>query len=366
MTTTRRIIEGTWTCSSCDTAKIPGSQKLCPECGNPRNDDEAKFDFGATTASGASTLATVEDTTKLELAAAGADWYCAVCDAANRGSADRCGQCGNTDPTNRLAKKAEKPATPAANPPKVAKPTSRRAVGCGCGILTLGALLCGGLLYWGFSAKELTGKVTSVRWERSIDVEQFTPVTLQAFRKEIPSTRSVMPKNGKGGVPGATNIRGCVTKETKAAGCETKQVREACGTETKCHTKDLGNGFAEEVCEEETKYCSKSEEVCHDAEYAESCTYDSHAWKKIDTRKASGKDNKPQWPEVPPLGALDRQVKAGNYWVSVEYNDGGEAVKAEHTVEEREFPLLNVGSPVTVAVSRLGGVEGIHPAKNTP
>ena len=48
MATRTRIIEGTWTCTSCQTPGILGRHKKCTQCGNPREETggESHFDFG--------------------------------------------------------------------------------------------------------------------------------------------------------------------------------------------------------------------------------------------------------------------------------------------------------------------------------
>ncbi|MEQ1571714.1 MAG: hypothetical protein ABMA64_39160, partial [Myxococcota bacterium] len=83
----RRIIEGTWACTSCDERGIPGRHAVCPSCGNPRENREASFVFD-----GAAETVTAPEL--VARAAAGADRHCPQCAAANRGDAAACVQCG--------------------------------------------------------------------------------------------------------------------------------------------------------------------------------------------------------------------------------------------------------------------------------
>jgi hypothetical protein len=360
MSSRKRIIEGTWTCSSCDTAGIPGSEKVCSVCGNPRNDEEAKFDFGSETASGASALASVTDDSKLQLAAAGADWYCANCDTSNRGDAERCGECGTSDPAARLAKKPEKPA---ATPPVAPAPAPKKRGLTGCLLLlVLGMVFvcAGGICYFGFRKQALDGSITGVHWERSVELERFTPVTRQDWKREIPSMLSTLPKAGAGERIGADRVRDCRPKEKKPAGCEKVKKKEQCGTEEKCRKKDLGNGFAEETCEDVPKYCEVDVEECHDAVIEEWCTYDSYEWRSLEKQATKGSDNAPKWPVTSPTGPLDRTVKAGKYFVTVKYTDGGEPKTGEQNVEETVFSLMPPGTAVIVEVSALGGLDGVR------
>ena len=109
-----RIIEGTWTCSSCETRDIPGREKTCTSCGNPRErDGESNFDFGPTSATGRAAREAVSDADALDLARAGADWHCLNCGAANRGDQPSCRTCAAPAP--------ERPGTPPP-PPSPAAP----------------------------------------------------------------------------------------------------------------------------------------------------------------------------------------------------------------------------------------------------
>lgn len=84
------VIEGAWDCSQCQKIGIPGREKECPECGDPRNailtpEEKPYFPKGARE---------VTDPSELELARAGPDWNCGHCGKANRGTARSCEGCG--------------------------------------------------------------------------------------------------------------------------------------------------------------------------------------------------------------------------------------------------------------------------------
>ncbi|MEQ1504709.1 MAG: hypothetical protein ABMB14_20895, partial [Myxococcota bacterium] len=83
----RRIIEGTWDCTSCDRVGILGRHKICPSCGNPREQRESTFDFGQRAPE-------VRDAELVDLARAGRDWFCPQCNTGNRGDGAVCKQCG--------------------------------------------------------------------------------------------------------------------------------------------------------------------------------------------------------------------------------------------------------------------------------
>lgn len=368
MSERRRIIEGTWNCSSCENAGIPGGQKVCPACGNPREDEEAKFDFGKRDASGASELASVDDAAKLELAAAGADWYCANCGTANTGTAEQCKACGNADAEGRLAKKPDKPvAAPPTPPPEPPKKSGGsmfvRAIGCfflGSVPLVLGAFaLIVALTFW---KTEETGQITGMQWSRDVHLETWTKATKTGWKTDFGKRPSVMPTSGKGEYAGADNVRSCTRKEKSPKKCEQKTKKTACGTEEKCEVKDLGNGFAEEVCKDVTKYCDEKYEECTEAVIDDWCTYDTYEWKRAKSAHAEGVDAAPKWPaDAPSAGALDRLVKAEKYTIEVAYGAGEQAVFEPTT--EAEYTQWAPQQPVTVVVNGLGQIDSLLPAK---
>lgn len=365
----RRIIEGTWKCSSCDTADIPGSSKVCPVCANPREDDEAKFDFGKRDASGKSDKESVADAAALELANAGADWYCASCCGANRGDAEKCKICGDSDPTSRLAKKPEKPkaAPPGPPPPPAAAGGAGKAAagmglaGCLVGGFALTVLLVvGGLIMATMWTTSAEGKVASLHWERTVQTETFTPVQGKTgWKSDLKVVPSKLPTAGKGEVIGVDNLRSCTRLEKSPKKCEMVDKKVECGTEEKCEVKDKGNGFAEEICKDVTKYCQQKVEECKEAVIDDKCTYDTYEWKKAGAPAASkGDDNKPAWPAVAAAGALDRQVKTEKYVVTVT------ADKVTNTYEpttEAAFTKYSVGQSVVVTTNALGAVTDVKP-----
>ena len=373
-----RIIEGTWNCTSCDTKGIPARHKVCPQCGNPREltGKESEFDFGGVDAkSGKSLREGVTDTETLRLAAAGEDWFCAYCGAANRGDTPRCRQCSAERTPD--AKAAPKQAFDTPPPQPVAAPKKRMGTKAW---LAVGALLscCFGtglFSLWAGSTHEYSGEVTGTAWKRAVVQERFTPVSRTGWRDELSSTPPRMPVNGAGEVAGVANVRSCVSRQrgTRRVAdgtervCRTKSRRVACGTEEKCRRQDRGNGFVEEVCEDVTKYCNESYEDCQNETryrtepvFASQCTYDTYEWKPVDRREASGTEDRPRWPELS-VGRTDRLRREEQYQVRIRYEDDGEK---EHVLEpqsEQEFLAWRMGQGVRLTVTNLGKVEKVVP-----
>lgn len=375
-----RIIEGTWNCTSCDTKGIPARLKLCPNCNNPREvtGKESEFDFGGVDAkSGKALREGVTDDEALELAAAGEDWFCAYCGAANRGDASHCKQCSAERTADAKAAVSRELPSPEAAPQPVAQPKPRMGKK---GWLVLGALFscCFGsgiFSFWAGSTHEYPGEVTGTAWKRVVVQERFLPVAKTGWRDELRSTAPRMPVNGAGEVAGVANVRDCVSRQrgTRRVAdgtervCRNKTRKVACGTEEKCRRRDKGNGFVEEVCEDVTKYCSESYEDCQtetryrtEPVYAQQCTYDTYEWKPMDKREASGTDDRPRWPELSVSG-VDRLRREETYSVNLRYEDDG--VK-EHVLEpksEQEFLAWKKGQGVNLTVTNLGKVEQVVP-----
>jgi hypothetical protein len=370
----RRIIEGSWNCTSCGARNIPARHKNCPSCNNPRelSGKESEFDFGdVDAASGRSTREGVTDEQALDMAGAGEDWFCAYCGAANRGDGKRCRQCA-------AERGSDAKAAPLADlgpraPPKPA-PKPRRFGKVALIIVGVLSSCCLGTCavgIWGNMKHELKGEVVATNWRRALVQERFVPETRTGWRDELSTTSPRMPVNGAGEVAGVTNIRDCVSRQRgtrKVADgtqrvCRTKTRKAACGTEEKCTRRDKGNGFAEEVCHDVTKYCNESYEDCdmetryrNEPVYSQQCAYDTYVWKPVDTRELKGTEGTPRWPELT-AGTNERVRREEDYTVLVRYDDDGVKQHEVKPTREDEFVAWKKGQGVTLTVTNLGKVE---------
>ncbi|MBF5042294.1 hydrogenase maturation nickel metallochaperone HypA [Aggregicoccus sp. 17bor-14] len=380
MGTRTRIIEGTWRCTSCDTQGILGRHKKCPTCGNPREETggESDFDFGAVDpATGKSLREGVQDASARELAGAGEDWFCPYCQASNRGDAPRCRGCNAErpeDPAER--RRARAPSPPPQPEPVATAPPKKRRAGC---LPVLLLLLAGFGVYrwWGGQTHEVRGEVADLTWTRTVRRETFRPVQRQDWEDALRRQAPRMPVQGAGEVAGVANVRDCVRRQrgTRRVAdgtervCSTRSRKVACGSEERCTRRDKGNGFAEETCQDVTKYCSESYEDCRDRTryreepvYGRQCTYDTFAWAPSDTRTLSGHADAPRWPELA-AGPLDRLRREEGYQVSVRYE--GKKGPHTHLLEphgEAEFGRWRMGDRVRLTVTNLGEVTKVDRA----
>jgi hypothetical protein len=354
----KRIIEGTWECTSCETTDIKGRHKTCPACGNPREKAESDFNFGARTESGASTAATVSTPDLLHMASAGEDWMCANCDASNPGDRDACRTCA--------ARRHDPFGEPVVNP--VEQPAGKNrglkallatATAAITGAMAILASCCG--VSWYASDAIVDAEITGQQWVRQIDVQRLTASDVQQWRDALPApagvpgsgalsaglgvlgdcetlacwprppaegglvrvtgrqwertivtkvmdssaetgwrsaaprSRGERPRNGVGGRHGHHNLS-CSERVKTPEECRDEDYQEACGTHEECSVRDLGNGFAEETCVDVQDYCTQTHEVCTAAVMGEWCSWNDLSWKEGRTRSTSGRDANSTWP----------------------------------------------------------------------
>ncbi|MCB9745370.1 MAG: hypothetical protein H6741_28015 [Alphaproteobacteria bacterium] len=377
----RRIIEGRWTCSSCGTEGILGRHKTCTACGSPREQEEMKFNFGERDAeSGKAKAATVSDAALVAGAKAGADWLCTHCEAGNAATDAACKKCG----APRGSERPPPPPEPEPEPDLEPEPRRRSGLGCLVPVFGLGLLGAGcmGLLLWLGQTHEVEGVVSGRSFTRTVTLQTFQPMRMNGWRAELegkPATR--MPKKGAGGSPGVDDLRDCEKKQKgtrkvpdgEEQVCRTKSRSVACGSHEECEVKDLGNGFAEEVCRDVTDYCDEDYEDCQmetryreEPVYGQWCTYTTYTWadgaQKV--TRGSGADAL-AWPSLEPQGDLQRAKREQSFVVHFGFEEDGEG---ETHVETREdeawYQSWPVGAEAELDVDRLDNVSHIrHPGE---
>jgi hypothetical protein len=268
----------------------------CQGCGETR-DDEVEFYLSDESPE-------VADEELLERARSGADRLCEFCDTANPADAEVCRQCGAALTARqrevRVARGDEEeppPPAPAQQPAPRRKGRRLGLMGC-LGLLVAGAaaLLLGRL--W---QRDVTVTVTAVAWERSVDAEKLATETRKGWQGELPG----------GARPLASRRAVRETRQVQVGTrtvMRTEEVREQVGTEkVKVGTRDLGNGFFEDVFEERPVYATRTrqtpveEPVFRDEPvYGTEITYEIDEWQVVRTATASGSDLEPRWPELAP------------------------------------------------------------------
>ncbi|MDX9992901.1 MAG: zinc ribbon domain-containing protein [Anaerolineales bacterium] len=348
-------VELEWICPNCG-ARNPGSVKSCLACGAPQPENvqfEQPQDAGL-----------LEDDAKIDSAKKGPDIHCPYCGTRNPGDALTCIQCGGdlVEGMRRASGQVIGAFSPEAAPlaPVICpacgteNPASNKTCSaCGANLaaqpdsarlpgkqpakkkklwllipLIAFILLCCGLVFgFAFRTNQSTGLVRDVAWERSIIVQEFGDVTLEAWRDELP--QGAAPLSCK------QELRSTVDEPVAGA-------KEICGTP---YSVDTGSGFAEVV--QDCKY-----EV-----YEDYCKYTAREWKDGETLVAEGQGYDPYWPALQ-LGAGQREgERAETYRVFFETDDG---IKEFTTSDENLFAQLQPGTQWTLEMNLFGAVVSVR------
>lgn len=379
-----RIIELRWDCGECSTTGILGRNKQCPSCGSPREKGEMDMTGlgrSSYTAGGYNKAATVTDAELIDLATAGADWFCTHCESGNRGDGDKCSGCGaprygdpdedhpvltgghrdviigddpwedgyeSPDINPEYIPPAPTPRTPPPRPVPLrryepdpvddymAAARQRReqqTLLFGGGIAVLAVLVIG-FIVWAFATHEVSGTVTAMAWEQSTHREHWTTYTTREWQDETRERREIEPVNGSGERSGMTLLGGCREEHHH-------DEQYVCGSHQECTPRyrsesydcgetcsDNGNGFA--TCTTKTCYrdvpdgedCRTVDDYCDRPIYETKCDYETQAWRRAQTETDRGSGTRTTWPEIEP-GRLDRLRYSADYTVGIDYHDRG-------------------------------------------
>lgn len=263
------VREGKWRCPSCDSVNL-GREMKCNACGTVRGEDVEFFLE--------EDAAEVSDQNLKDMAAAGADWHCDFCGTDNRAGTGTCKQCGA--PAEGMKRRQERmqgsASTPVETPQAPASPKRSPLKFILAGIAAAVVIV---LILFLVSGKKDSLQLESGSWTRIIEVEREEWVKHQAWDDQVP--------------------RGAVVLHTWEEQRSTEKVQV--GTETvKTGTKDMGNGFFEDVYEERPVYENRPV-------YDEKVEYEIEEWVVYREVKAQGRlTDAPTWPD-PSLKSGDRE-----------------------------------------------------------
>ena len=382
-------IELKWNCRSCDTKDILGRHKRCPSCGNPREEAEMEMTGLEPDAGGYNRAPQVTDSERLREAQAGADWFCPMCKAGNKGDGNQCESCGgsrNADvyrlpPPSRPAPPPSrqttyqppppvKPPRPKQNPspPFQEETTKSRPLSIGCFAAII--LSCLAFLAVFLSTQVVPGTVKDKTWEHRIKVESWQQTTLRAWADNTRERPEVPPVMGQGGTPGIQLISGSCGREYFGEGpsytCGSKEEKYDCSTTSReeCGTDctSMGNGYAKckpKYCtKKKHKTCTRMVEVrCTDPIYKDRCTYATQEWRAVTTLTEKGHGDELRWPK---LSADDRTRgrKSATYVITIAYGEADSTKVDEET--EAAYLRWPLGGAVDVEVNPLGIVRDVR------
>lgn len=344
-----------WTCPNCG-SKNPGPEKSCSECGGPQPED-IKFEQGAQEK-------LISDEAEIARAKAGPDVHCAFCGARNPAGAESCTQCGaNLAEAEARARGRVVGAHRAKRAPDIACPScgalnpanAHECAKCGAsmarrervvrraapskqsnwrliGAIILGgiALLCVVFFILSSRTKDVTGKVQSVSWTRSIAIEELGPVAHEDWRSQIPSE---------------ADVGSCTKKAHHIQDSPDPDARKICGTP---YTVDTGSGYGEVV------------QDCQYEVYRDWCEYTVEEWRQVDPVLLEGQDFNPRWPSVQ-LRSDQREGEREENYKCIFDSDG--KTYTYSTRQFDQFTRCEIGSRWTLKVNTFNAVVDIESAK---
>ncbi len=345
-----------WTCPFCGT-RNPGTAEKCTSCHAPQPTD-VQFEQAAEDK-------LITDEEKIARAKAGPDVHCPYCNARNRADATQCIEClaNLTDASKRksgqtlgahrdkaapdvacpscgqmnaaanmtcehcgasLAETRKPDSKPAPTPKKSGSNTMIYAI---IAIVVVLMVCCGGFIFMSSRTEDVTGQVTGVEWERTINIEGLVPVEYETWREDVPA----------GAVLGSCRQEVHHTQQDPAPGAN-----EVCGTP---YTVDTGTGMGEVV------------QDCEYEVYADYCEYVIDEWRVVDTLHRQGSDYNPLWPNVN-LAQQQREGSRDTDYIII-FRTDGETYTYE-TDSEAEFNAAQPGSTWVLKVNTFGNVNDIE------
>jgi hypothetical protein len=205
--------------------------------------------------------------------------------------------------------------------PQAAASPPRRGPRLPAAILALVGLLgcgvCGVFSYFAFRKTEERVTVAGFEWERRVEVQSHRTLRESAWEGDVPPGARVVGR--------AREVR---SHERRQVGAE----------RVKVGTRDLGNGFFEDVYERRPVYESRPV-------YGVKVSYDVERWVAERTARAAGTDQSPRWPD-PGLRPRERAgARSESYLVRL-------SGKREYRMElpEQRWASLRLGQQLRAVV----------------
>jgi len=313
-------VELTWKCANAHSNE--GHLKVCHVCGAPKTDVEGDIDDGS--------LTPVVDPKLAKQAAAGEDWSCQYCGAAERrddGECVRCGvsqQQGEKRPVTKSSFTAEAPTKPEGwkqrSIPPLQYTKRRRSLPFWLiAAPVIVAIVIG--LFFLLKPLDLHGKVTALAWQRTIHIDRYSLQHDSGFT--LPSGALNVANDGQRQNGWNYHVLIGHHRVTDAALCGTKNCRTqtyGCVTPQPVCVKQ-NNGFkkctqGDPVCQTSTTCDPKTCDVSDYADlpiYATFYEWDFWGWSHNRDALANGTTADVRWPDTtpPPLQDGEQERESG-------------------------------------------------------
>jgi hypothetical protein len=350
------IREGRWRCPRCNRENL-GRERDCRGCGEPRGDDVVFYL--------PEEAPEVEDEALLTRARAGTEKLCEFCDAANPPEAEVCTGCGAPLTERRREEVFHPVASPTLDPPPPPpRPSPRRrgvlALGC-IGLLVasglVGIAVLGGKLW----REGVQLEVAAVSWELTFETERQVTVTRTGWQGELPA--GARPLSSRRAQRGTRQVQIGTT-----TGTEAEQVRVQVGTEkVKVGTRDLGNGFFEDVYEERPVYENRTRErkvtrpvYREEPVWGTEVTYQLEEWQLARNARNDGSDRSPVWPSLEE-GERERPGSRREVCRVFLTAEGGK--RFVHEVSASELTMFEPGRVFRGEVDAFGKLRSLRPSR---
>lgn len=353
------IREGAWDCPHCGRKRNRGPEKFCGGCGAPRGED-VQFYLP-------DDAREVTEADELRRAQAGPDWTCAYCESDNPSDHAFCSSCGAARDGGTARQVIEHRADTAPPAPEALAATpatpapaggSRLKRGCQIGCLGLLALF---FLVWLIGRpREKVLTVTGLRWERTVAVEELRTLVEEGWEGELPAGARIL--SSRRDVHHRNKVQTGSETRTRTV---TEQVQT--GTErVKVGTRDLGNGYFEDVYEDRPVYSDRERQETYqepvyreDPVYRMRHRYEIDKWVAAREAKAGGTGTSTAWPD-PRLGPRQREGRRSEVY-EVLFQDKDGAAIVYRARDEADWKSFEPGTAYRVKVQGGKVVEILSP-----
>jgi hypothetical protein len=341
--------EALWSCASCGKKDNKGLEKICTQCGSPKEDRHNEIYYFDKEKS--------QKLSETQMSDAGitvdhnSDHDCNFCGATLRPDSKSCPICGGKVSMDKEVETVI---------PITETKGKKNILFAGIAIFLV-IFLCGiGSILFG--DRSVNSEVKSSTWTSSIDIEEYQLVTKEGW--DLPNGSELLNEEEK--LKETNQIEVGTTKEKI---CEDKQVisgyEKVCSTDSV--TYDDGTSELIETCNSEPVY--ENREECHYEQvpqYEEQKVYDTWytykiwEWVITDTKTLQGHGEEVEYPNFDLSGDTvrkgDKNVEYQIYFIT---EDGSEYVYK--TSSEEEFEKLDPGSNWEITVD-----EDTHEVTETP
>lgn len=356
-----------WDCPQCGNKGIRGDQRVCTQCGNPRDENITFYRKEEQEE-------VVEDQQQQAAFEAGPDWECQFCGSLNSSTLSSCKGCGNErseGDKSYFEAQAEKQSREAEHETGTTEEEPAKGGGKIFAIILAAVLLIGGGLWWWLTREtDVDFKVTSVKWQRVIPHLRYKTSLKTDWDENVKGDDvQIISKNQK-----IKEYKQVVDRYRTETYQDTERYQS--GTKKKCSTsyKSTGSGASKKTttCKDvpvySTRKVTKTREVPVYKKvpvYDTQVTYKSKSYDLLRNVTSTGTTNDVKWPALN-LGTGEDGKKDKEGERSATYTVNLKKINSEadgpgtyrfNTTEQAFTSKYIAGKTVTLPVSTMGNIN---------